>query len=193
MITEYTLDNSQWQEWEKEYQFGVILIFPPEPLLTKVNALRARYDPQSQATCDGHISLTVPLPQPVNDSHWRELEAIVSAIESFPIQYGPLRHYLPHPGVCLTIEPQDELNRLRMELERASVFSGAAERKYPFSAHMTIAEFITGEQTLSLMDELQTIAPMGSFICESVAYAVPDSDFHFIERGRLTLAHSSSH
>src|SRR5215475_6711351 len=193
MITEYTLDISQWQEWEKGYQSGVILIFPPEPLLTQVNVLRARYDPRSQATCDAHISLTVPLPRPISHSHWREIEAIASGIESFPIQYGPLRHYLPHPGVCLTIEPQDELNWLRMELESASVFSGAPERKYPFSAHMTIAEFITMEQTLSLMDELRTIAPMGSFICESVAYAVPDSDFHFTERGRLTLAQSSSH
>src|SRR5262245_18388914 len=193
MITEYTLDNSQWEEWEMEYQFGVILIFPPEPLLTQVNVLRTRYDSRSQAVCDAHISLTVPLPRPIGDSLWRELEAIVSAIVSFPIQYGPLRHYLPHPGICLTIEPQDKLNWLRVELESASVFTGAPERKFPFSAHMTIAEFLTVEQTLSLMDELQTTAPMGSFICESVAYAVPDSDFHFIERGRLTLAHSSSH
>lgn len=193
MITEYTLDISQWQEWEKEYQFGVILIFPPEPLLTQVNVLRTRYDPRSQAACDAHISLTVPLPRPINDSHWRELEAIASAIEPFPIQYGPLRHYLPHPGLCLAIEPQDKLNWLRMELEKASIYSGAPKRKYPFSAHMTIAEFITGEQTLSLMDELQTIAPMGSFICGSVVYAVPDSDFHFSVRGRLTMAQSSSH
>jgi 2'-5' RNA ligase len=192
MITQYTADISQWREWEKEYRFGVVLIIPPEPLLTQVNALRARYDPRSQATCDAHISLTVPLPRPINDSQWRELESIVSAIEPFPIQYGPLRHYLPHPGVCLTIEPQDKLNWLRVELERASVFSGAPERKYPFSAHMTIAEFITVEQTLSLMDELRTIAPTGSFICGSVVYAVPDSDFHFSERGRLTLAYSSS-
>jgi 2'-5' RNA ligase len=188
MITEYTLDISQWQEWEKEYQFGVILIFPPEPLLTQVNVLRTRYDTRSQAACDAHISLTVPLPRPINDSHWRELEAIASAIEPFPIQYRPLRHYLPHPGLCLAIEPQDKLNWLRMELEKASIYSGAPKRKYPFSAHMTIAEFITGEQTLSLMDELQTIAPMGSFICGSVVYAVPDSDFHFSERGRLTMA-----
>jgi hypothetical protein len=80
-----------------------------------------------------------------------------------------------------------------MGLETASVFIGAPERKYPFSAHMTITEFIAVEQTLSLMDELQTMAPVGSFICGSVAYAVPDSDFHFSERGRLTLAQSSGH
>src|SRR5262245_956227 len=91
MITQYPQDISQWQEWQKEYQFGVILIFPPEPLLTQVNLLRARYDPRSQAACDAHISLTVPLPQPISDSQWRELEAIVSGIEPFPIQYGPLR------------------------------------------------------------------------------------------------------
>jgi hypothetical protein len=41
--------------------------------------------------------------------------SVVSAIEPFSIHYGPLRHYLPHPGVCLTIEPQDKLNGLRSE------------------------------------------------------------------------------
>ncbi|MEZ5427750.1 MAG: 2'-5' RNA ligase family protein [Pyrinomonadaceae bacterium] len=184
---EYALDTSQWEDWKKEYKFGVVLIFPPDPLLSRVNDLRAKYDPKSQAFCDAHISLTVPLPRKLTDEYWRELEKTASAIEPFPVKYGPLKHYLPHPGVCLEIEPQDKLNDLRLALESATVFNGVPERKYPFSAHMTIAEFITEEQTLLLMDELETAAPKGTFYCTNVSYAVPDDNFHFTERLRLAL------
>jgi 2'-5' RNA ligase len=189
MVTQYESNIRHWEDWKKEYRFGVLLIFPPEPLLAQVNALRTKYDPQSQAACDAHISLTIPLPRPISEAQWSELEPIVSAIEPFPIHYGPLKNYLPHPGVCLAIEPQDALNRLRAALETAPVFAGAPVRKYPFSAHMTIAEFITIEQTEALMDELKQVAPEGVFVCTSVAYAVPDANFHFIERRQLGLAH----
>jgi hypothetical protein len=101
------------------------------------------------------------------------------------LQYGPLRHCLPHPGICLAIEPQDALANLLVALERASVFAGAPPRPYPFSAHMTIAEFISVEQTLTLMDELAGVAPAGTFRCTGVSYAVPDSQMHFSERMRL--------
>ena len=191
--TRYEAVVSHWEDWQQAYRFGVLLIFPPNPLLAQVNALRATYDSQSQATCDAHISLTRPLPGPMTEAHWSELEAIVAGISPFPIQVGPLRHYLPYPGVCLAIEPQDGLDRLRLTLETASVFAGAPPRKYPFSAHMTIAEFISVEQTERLMDGLQATAPKSIFICAHVSYAVPDAHFHFTERRRLILGRKASH
>jgi 2'-5' RNA ligase len=96
-------------------------------------------------------------------------------------------NYLPYPGVCLAIEPQAELDRLRTAVEAASAFTGAPARRYPFSAHMTIAEFITVDETEGLMAELRDIAPQGSFMCRYVSYAVPDGGFHLTERGRLGL------
>jgi 2'-5' RNA ligase len=185
MITQYESAISHWQEWQQEYQFGVLLIFPPNPPLTRVNTLRATYDPQSQAICDAHISLTIPLPRPMSAIHWSELESLVAGIAPFPIQYGPLRHYLPYPGVCLAIEPQDLLDNLRRKLESASAFTDAPTRKYPFSAHMTIAEFISVEQTEALMHGLVDVAPTGTFMCNGVSYVVPDTQFHFTERKRL--------
>lgn len=186
-MPQYAAESSHWQDWQQEYRYGVLLIFPPAPLLMQVNALRALYDPPSQAICDAHISLTLPLPRPISEAHWSELESLVADIAPFPIQYGPLRHYLPYPGVCLAIEPQAVLDRLRVRLETAAVFAGAAIRKHPFSAHMTIAEFISVERTESLMHELADVAPGGVFTCASIGYAVPDAQFHFTERMQLRL------
>ena len=189
MVTTYAADISHWETWQREYRFGVLLIYPPDPPLRQGNALRAKYDPRSQSTCDTHISLTVPLPRPLTEAHWVELETIASSIAPITVHYGPLMNYLPHPGVCLAVEPQAELDRLRAALETASAFAGAPVRRYPFSAHMTIAEFISGDETKSLMVELKDVAPQGSFLCTYVSYAVPDSNFHFAERKRLDLSH----
>ena len=143
MITHYEEDIQTWEPWQREYRYGVVLIFPPDPPRAEVNALRAKHDPWSHATCEAHISLTIPLPRPLTADLFQELQAIAREFQPFPIQYGPLMNYLPHPGVVLTIEPQDQLDRLRAALEAAPAFEGAPPRRYPFSAHMTIAEFIS--------------------------------------------------
>ncbi|KKL35160.1 hypothetical protein LCGC14_2368310 [marine sediment metagenome] len=188
MATSYEADIGHWEDWQKAYRFGIFLILPPDPPLTQVNALRSKHDPRGQSICEAHISLTIPLARPLGEADWSELESIASGVQPFSIRYGPLMNYLPHPGVCLVIQPQNELDRLRGALETASVFEGAPARKYPFSAHMTIAEFISAEQTESLMGELAGVAPKGVFACTGVSYVVPDAGFHFTERRRLELA-----
>ena len=187
MITEYANDIKHWKDWQREYRFGVLLIFPPEPLRSTVNHLRSQHDPQSQGYCDAHISLTVPAAAPVTQAQWANLESVSAEIEPFEITYGPLKNYLPHPGVCLAIEPFEALDALRVALEAEPPFSEALARRHAFSPHMTIAEFITAEETESLMTELALEAPSGQFICRSVSYAVPDETFHFSERCRLEL------
>lgn len=128
MITDYVDDVSHWERWQLKYRYGVLLIFPPDPPLSQVNALRTQYDPQSQ------------------------------------------------------------LDALRVALEAASCFAGTPPRRHTFSAHMTLAEFISVEQTKSLMHELEAVAPQGSFLCTGVSYAVPDASFRFAERKRLELS-----
>ena len=193
MMTAYVSEEDMraWT-WQRQYRFGVLLVYSPDPPMSEVNALRGKYDPVSQAACDAHISLTVPLPKAPSEADWRELEALAAGFAPFRIQYGPLRHYLPAPGVCLTIEPQSRLDALRALLESAGVFGEAPPRPYPFSAHMTIAEFITVERTESLMAELEGVAPHGSFPCTYVSYAVPDARLHFTERRRLYLHNSEA-
>ncbi|MEM6394188.1 MAG: 2'-5' RNA ligase family protein [Planctomycetota bacterium] len=180
-----------WPDWQQEYRYGVLLIYPPAPLRSSVNRLRARHDPTSHAGCEAHISLTVPFPRPVDAEAWEELQGLASRVDPIEITYGPLRHYLPHPGVCLAIDPQGQLEALLETLESASVFTGATPRRHRFSAHMTVAEFIDADQTRRLMDQLSSSAPSGRFVCREVAYAVPDEGFSFKPQGVLMLGRAT--
>jgi 2'-5' RNA ligase len=188
VLTDYAEKMTGWEEWQHAYRFGLLLIYPPDPVRSQVNLLRARCDPKSAAICDGHISLTVPLPRPLSKSAWQELSSAAGTVRAITIKYGPLSHYLPHPGIVLAIQPQNELDRLRLVLEQTAPFTGAVDRSWPFSAHMTIAEFITVERTNELMEELRDVAPNGQFVCDSVSLAVPDEAFRFEERRKLLLA-----
>jgi 2'-5' RNA ligase len=177
-----------WLEWQRDYRFGVILILPPEPVRSRINALRAKYDPQSHETVEAHISLTVPLQIKPDDHQWAELERIASQFKAFPISYGPLVPFLPKAGAALDIQPQAQLNELRIALEVSKVFLGAPPRRHRFWAHMTIAEFASVETTQQLMRDLEgERSPAGSFLCDHVSYAVPDEEFRFIEWRTLKL------
>ncbi len=187
MITEYAMNMNRWGDWQKAYRFGVILIFPPDPPAGELNRLREIHDPRGQSYIQAHITLTVPVPRPVEEYHLDELKMLASGFNSFTIQYGPLSNYLPAPGVVLAIEPKNKLDNLVTTLESASIFENAPPRPYPFSPHMTISEFIDVVRTSELMIELQGKTPEGEFLCNYVSYAVPDENFHLTERAKLDL------
>src|SRR5262245_5035872 len=92
MITQYVTDTSDWKPWQREYQFGVLLVIPPEPPLNAVNALRTRYAWSQTSECDAHISLTIPLSSALTQPQWEELQTIASSFRCFSVRYGPLRH-----------------------------------------------------------------------------------------------------
>ncbi len=176
-----------WEEWQREYRFGVLLIFPPDPVRTIVNELRRRYDPRSHSYCTAHISLTVPATNAIDADQWRILERVASQWEPVVIEYGPLKVYEGHNGVTLAIEPGAKLDLLRQELEAVSPFANAPPRRWPFSPHMTIAEFVTMEQRQEIVQALEGRDLRGSFKCQWLSYALPDMAFRFTERRRLFL------
>lgn len=45
--------------------------------------------------------------------------------------------------------------------------------------HVTVAEFITLDETHELVLQLADAVPGGTFLCDRVTYAVPDASFHF--------------
>jgi 2'-5' RNA ligase len=184
----YATAMTTWLDWQKDYRFGVILVLPPEPVRSQINGLRAKYDPQSHKTVEAHISLTAPLQKEPDDRQWTELERIALQFEAFPIDYGPLVSFLPKAGAALDIQPQAQLDKLRIALEVGEVFLGAPPRRYPFWAHMTIAEFVSVETTQQLVRDLEGgRSPRGSFPCGRLSYVVPDEEFRFIEWRALKL------
>jgi 2'-5' RNA ligase len=176
-----------WPEWQRAYRFGVILIYPPDPISSIVNRLRAEHDPRSQRTCDAHISISVATPRPPSDEQWATLQSALAACAPVPIAYGPVKTFEGHPGVVLHIEPRSELDKLRATIESLQPFSAAAPRRWPFSPHMTIAEFITLERSAELMSELLDLDLEGELLCSHLSHAVPDESFRFTERRKLHL------
>ncbi len=181
-VTAYADPTAAWVPWYEEYRYGALYLFPPSPLRARVNALRQRHDPRSQAICDAHISLTVPLPRPLSSAQAAEVAAVLRTIPSFEITWGPLHRYPGVPGVVLQIAPAAPLQQLVRRVETCACFRGAAARRYPFSPHMTIAEFVTMEESGVLLGHLAGERLEGRFWCTEVAYAVPDAAFHFTER-----------
>ena len=187
MRARYASTMDGWKAWQKGYRFGILLLIPPEPLRSRVNALRAAHDPVSAAAIDAHVSLTVPLPRAPTEERWAELETLAGGVASFTVTYGPARRFPSSSVVFLDIEPKHVLAELVATLESASLFEEAGPRQYPFTPHMTIAEFIPPDRTEPLLKQLEGTAPMGTFECAEVCLSVPDEAFRFSTQGRLAL------
>lgn len=191
-ITKYT-DESSWEKnWQKEYKYGIFLIYPPEPHLSKITELRNKYAWSQSSLCNAHISLSVQIPQGLTQSHINELQNKLCDIDSIRIKYGPIVDKPQHRGVVLEVSPQERLKYLLDVVESCSAFQGAIERKYKYWAHMTIAEMLTWEQTYQIIDEVKDLCLGGEFELEYISYAVPDEKFEFTERARIYLKTSKS-
>jgi 2'-5' RNA ligase len=198
-ITSYPQDINGWQDWQKEYRYGVFLIIPPDPPRSRMDVLRGKYDPRGQAVCCTHISLTSPLTRLVDKDGWVELEGIAAKIKPVMIQYGPIANFLPAPVLYISVEPGQELVRMYEALEKARVFHGCSPHIANWKPHMTITEYIaeyfdrtmTIDQMRNQVEELtanlKDAVPRGSFLCSRLSYAVPDEHFHFTERALLVL------
>ena len=60
MVT-YATDTSKWEDWQKDYRLGLILIMPPREVSRLIDPLRSRYDPKAFRSCPTHISISDPL------------------------------------------------------------------------------------------------------------------------------------
>lgn len=172
-------DGRGWESWQQEYRWGALYIFPPSGIIEAVDALRQRYDPKSAAICQAHISLSAPLSAPLTEFQHDEFAYVLASVAPFDLHYGPLRSFPPYPGVTYAIQPEAPFMVLRQILHTTSSFAQGALTREHIPPHMTIAEFITLEQTHALLTELDGHVPEGSFHCAAVEYAVPNEDFYF--------------
>lgn len=180
-------DGSSWEEWQREYRYGALYLFPPPGVIERVDALRERYDPVSAAYCRAHVSLSEPLPRPLDEPLLTELRAALALVEPFEVRYGPLRGFPPYPGVAYAVHPEEPFRALRDAVHATALFAGSPLARKEIAPHMTVAEFVTVERTEELLRELAGAVPTGSFLVDAVEYAVPDERFRFERVLRLPL------
>ncbi len=175
----YADKTDHWENWWHGYYYGAFYIFPPEEVMKTVDALREKYDPKSASFCRAHISLSEPLMRKITPADIDSLREDLSQLEPFEINYGPLRTHPPYPGVTYTITPEDKFDVLRKVIHNNGLFEGVKLKRSTIVPHMTIAEFITMEQSEEILAELKEQVESGKFICEKIVLAVPNNDMYF--------------
>ena len=120
-----------------------------------------------------------------------ELKDALSGVNPFEIHYGPLRSFPPYPGVTYSIGPEDKFIQLRELVHGTSIFNSSPLSRKDRAPHMTIAEFITIEETEKFMQQLQGKVPEGTFQCNTIEFAVPDKNFYFERVLRIPLGKKS--
>jgi hypothetical protein len=175
----YVADTSRWQRWQREYRLGIILIMPPEHVGNLIDPLRAKHDPYAFAICPAHITLSDPLRREMTPERESEIRQILSTVQPLTLHYDKPHASPERGGVAYPICPREPFEALRAALHKASVFVGDPYYTRKIPPHMTIAEFISVEDSLKLCAQLQDTAPSGSFVCDRLEFIVPDEHFHF--------------
>jgi len=178
MIT-YATDTSKWEDWQRDYRLGLILIMPPEEVARQINPLRAKYDPHAFAICPTHVPLSDPLQREMTPETENEIRRILCSIQPFTLYFDDLYASPDYSGVIYPIRPKEPIDALKIALNTASVFGGETYYRRSIPPHMTIAEFISIEDGLKLCAQLKNSAPRGSFVCDRLEFVVPNDNFHF--------------
>ena len=180
-------DTSNWEPWQRDYRFGVVLVMPPSHVSAPIDALRQTYDQKSHAICSAHISVSDPLRRQMSDDAQREIQELLRSVEPFEVHYDRPTASALRPGVAYPVSPQERFDELKDTIHQASVFEGLAHSRRDIPAHITIAEFLTIEDSLRICADLKDSAPRGSFWCDRLEHVVPDAAFRFQRRGTFFL------
>lgn len=178
-MIEYTTDTSRWEEWQRDYRLGLILIMPPEEVAKPINALRSKYDPKAYASCHAHITLSDPLGLEMTAGRDAEIRRVLSAVEPFMLYFDEAHASRERGGVAYPIRPREPIDALRAALHQASVFCRKPYWTRNIAPHMTIAEFVTIEESWRILEEIKGVAPIGSFLCDRLEFIVPDINMRF--------------
>ena len=179
MAIQYPDETSGWEKWQLEYRYGGFYLFPPSGIIEVVDELRRTYDPPSYAICQAHVTLTEPLPRALTNEDLAELSAVLADLDPFTVTYGDVHATVPHPGVVYRIEPAATIVALRQAIHATSLFADAPLSHEHVPPHMTIAEFITLDESIVLAASLAGQVEEGEWPCHAIDYAVPDNDMRF--------------
>lgn len=177
-----------WEEWQKVYQYGTLVIWPPDEVRTIVNRQRLEYDPRSAAICEAHITLTPPLLKRLSVSDWGMLNEIASRFQPFVLKYGPLKSFLPYPCIWYDVQPMSKVRTIREAVLETGFFDLTHPRTADFIPHMTITEGQSGpDVNEKLLDDLQALSQPGEFTVSEITFIKPDENFSFNVQRRIPL------
>ena len=181
-----------WEEWQKVYQYGTLVIWPPDTVRDVVSRQREEFDPKSASICQAHITLTQPLLQPLDSSKSNELSRIASTFHPFEVRYGPLKSFLPYPCIWYNIHPVNEILEIREALHRTGFFDLSLPHTEGFIPHMTITEGLSGpEVNERLLEDLQARSRPGKFIFSEITLIKPDEEFSFNAQRKYALGRTA--
>ena len=153
------MDTSNWEDWQRDYRFGLLLILLPGEVSEKIDRLRAKYDPRSHAICPPHISISDPLQYEMTSERRDELCRIIRSVRPFRLHFDKPHASTEHAGVAYPILPQQPIDNLKCILHTASIFAGEIYQRRSIPAHITVAEFISIEESLKICNKLQSVVP----------------------------------
>jgi 2'-5' RNA ligase len=178
-VVDYVSDTSTWEKWQRDYRLGLILIMPPDDVAGPINALRSKYDPRTYAYCPAHITLSDPLGLEMTPQREDEIRRILGEVEPFRLYFDEPHASRERGGVAYPIRPREPIDDLRAALHKASIFCRPPYYTRNIPPHMTIAEFVTIEESWRILEEIKGIAPSGSFLCDRLEFIVPDINMRF--------------
>lgn len=178
-MIQYVADTSKWEKWQRDYRLGLILIMPPADVAGPINALRAKYDPRTFAYCPAHITLSDPLGLEMTAERDAEIAGILRNVQPFTVYFDGPHASRERGGVAYSIRPREAIEALRATLHRASIFTRPPYWTRTIPPHMTIAEFVSIEESWRIMEEIRETAPRGSFLCDRLEFIVPDIQMQF--------------
>ena len=122
---------------------------------TVVNALRRQYDPRTAVAIDAHLTLAGPWKSedPISSIE-AELVSLADEAEPFELTITGARSFPPPTPVCyLGVEPVKQLVALHDALVRQL---GWRDR-FPYVPHVTIAEYLSGDETRTVLEEVRRL------------------------------------
>ena len=179
MNVDYVTDTSTWEKWQRDYRLGIILIMPPPEVADQINPLRVKYDPYAYAICPTHITVSDPLGLEMTPERDAEIAKILSSVDPFMLHFDKPHASRERSGLTYPVHPAEPIHALRTILHQASVFTRDGYWTRTVPPHMTVAEFVSIEESWRIKEEIEGTAPSGSFLCDRLEYIVPDINMHF--------------
>ena len=116
----YAADMSKWEDWQRDYRLGLILIMPPDEVSREIDPLRAQHDPRGHAICPTHISVSDPLRREMTPQIRDEICHILSSVKPFKLHFDTPHASKEHAGVEYPILPQEPIDVLKCALHAAA-------------------------------------------------------------------------